>query len=93
MKSRRIAWLGDLDRMDDHWLSKKIMEWKHTAFRSRGRPKMRQEGDVKQHIEVTKILIAKSTLKVGLNGNFSLSRSNLIVLGLTRIRNLRSSFF
>jgi hypothetical protein len=54
---------------------------------------MRQEGDVKQHIEVTKILIAKSTLKVGLNGNFSLSRSNLIVLGLTRIRNSRISFF
>jgi hypothetical protein len=41
IKSRRIAWLGQMMRMDDKRTPKRILEWKPIGTRTRGRPKKR----------------------------------------------------
>jgi len=38
IKSRRIAWLGHVMRMDDKRTSKRILQWKPIGVRTRGRP-------------------------------------------------------
>lgn len=43
IKSRRVAWLLHLERMEEHWLSTRVTEWKPIAFRPRRRPKMKWE--------------------------------------------------
>jgi hypothetical protein len=37
IKSRRIAWLGHVMRMDDKRTPKRILEWKPVGTRTRGR--------------------------------------------------------
>jgi hypothetical protein len=39
IKSRRIAWLGHVMRMDDRRTPKKSLEWKPTGTRIKGRPR------------------------------------------------------
>jgi hypothetical protein len=46
-----IAWLGHLERVEEHRLTQKITKWKPIAFRLRGRPKMKWEDDVKQDLK------------------------------------------
>jgi hypothetical protein len=41
IKSRRIAWLGHVMRMDEKRIRKRILEWKPTGRRIRGRPRKR----------------------------------------------------
>ena len=41
IKSRRIAWLGHVMRMDDKRTPKRILEWKPVDTRIRGRPRKR----------------------------------------------------
>jgi hypothetical protein len=41
MKSRRIAWLGHVMRMDDKRTLKRTLEWKPIGTRTRGRPRKR----------------------------------------------------
>jgi hypothetical protein len=41
IKSRRIAWLGHLIRMDDNRISKRILEWKPIGRSIRGKPRER----------------------------------------------------
>ena len=41
IKSRRIAWLGHVMRMDDKRTPKRISEWKPIGMRIRGRPRKR----------------------------------------------------
>jgi hypothetical protein len=41
IKSRRIAWLGHVIRMDDKRTPKRILQWKHTGTRTRKRPRKR----------------------------------------------------
>jgi hypothetical protein len=41
IKSRRIAWLGHVMRMDDKRTSKRILQWKPIGMRTRGRPRKR----------------------------------------------------
>jgi hypothetical protein len=41
MKSRRIAWLGHVMRMDDKRTPKRILQWKPIGTRTRGRPRKR----------------------------------------------------
>jgi len=41
--------------MDEHRLTNNIIIWKHRTFRSRGRPRMRWEDDVKHDLKVTNI--------------------------------------
>ena len=39
IKSRRIAWLGHVMRMDDKRTPKRILQWKRIGTRTRGRPR------------------------------------------------------
>jgi hypothetical protein len=48
IKSRRIAWLGHVMRMDD----KRILEWKPMGTRIRGRPKKRWIVDIEEDIQI-----------------------------------------
>jgi hypothetical protein len=41
IKSRRIAWLGHVMRMDDKRIPKRVLEWKPTGRRIRGRQRKR----------------------------------------------------
>jgi hypothetical protein len=41
IKSRRIAWLGHVMRMDDKRTPKRILQWKPAGTRTRGRPRKR----------------------------------------------------
>jgi hypothetical protein len=40
-KSRRITWLGHVMRMDEKRIPKRVIEWKPTGRRIRGRPRKR----------------------------------------------------
>jgi len=48
IKSRRIAWLGHVMRMDDKRTPKRILEWKPVSRRIRGRPSKRWIIDIKE---------------------------------------------
>ena len=48
IKSRRIAWLGHLMRMDDKKTHKRILEWKLIGTRIRGRPRKRWIADIEE---------------------------------------------
>jgi hypothetical protein len=39
IKSRRTAWFGHVERMEERRLTEKITEWKSRTFRLRGRSK------------------------------------------------------
>ena len=45
IKSRRIAWLGHVIRMDDK-TPKRILQWKPIGTRTRGRPRKRWIADI-----------------------------------------------
>jgi len=46
IKSRRIAWLGHMMQMDEKRTPKRVLEWKPTDRRIRGRPRKRWIEDV-----------------------------------------------
>jgi len=46
IKSRRIAWLGHVMRMDDKRTPKRILEWKSIGTRIRGRPRKKWIVDI-----------------------------------------------
>jgi len=52
IKSRKIAWLGHVMRMDDKRTPKRILEWKHIGARIRGRPRKRWITDIEKDIEI-----------------------------------------
>jgi hypothetical protein len=41
IKSRRIAWLGHVTRIDDKRTPKRILQWKPIGTRTTGRPRKR----------------------------------------------------
>jgi hypothetical protein len=47
IKSRRIAWLGHVMRIDDKRTPKRILELKPIGTRIRGRPRKRRIVDIK----------------------------------------------
>ena len=51
IKSRRIAWLGHVMRMDEKRILKRILEWKPTGRRIRGRPRKRWVEDTEEDIQ------------------------------------------
>jgi hypothetical protein len=55
IKYRRIAWVSNLKRLEEHQLTKKIMDWKPIPFILRGRHEMKWEDIVKQDLKVMKI--------------------------------------
>jgi len=52
IKSRRIAWLGHVMRMDDKRTPKRILEWKPIGTRIRGRPRKRWVADIEEDTEI-----------------------------------------
>jgi len=55
IKSRRIAWLGHVMRMDKKRITKRILEWKPTGRRIKGRPRKRWVDDIEEDIQVSGI--------------------------------------
>ena len=51
IKSRRIAWLGHVLRMDEKRISKRTVEWELTGRRITGRPKKRWIEDTEEDIQ------------------------------------------
>ena len=51
IKSRRIAWLGHVMRMDEKRIPKMALEWKTTGGRIRGRPRKRWTEDIEEDIQ------------------------------------------
>ena len=51
IKSRRIAWLGHVTRMDGGRIPRRILEWKSVCRRIRGRPRKRWIEDVEEDIQ------------------------------------------
>jgi hypothetical protein len=51
IKSRRIAWLGHVMRMDEKGTTKRVLQWKPIGRRIRGRPRKRWIEDVEEDIE------------------------------------------
>jgi hypothetical protein len=52
IKSRRIAWLSHVMRMDDKRTPKRILEWKPTGVRIRGRPRKRRIADIEKDMQI-----------------------------------------
>ena len=52
IKSSRIAWLGDMMRMNDKKTSRRILEWKPIGTRIRGRPRKRWIVDIEEYIQI-----------------------------------------
>ena len=51
-KSRRIAWLGHVMRMDDKRTPKRILQWKHIGTRTRGRPRNRWIASIEEDLQI-----------------------------------------
>jgi hypothetical protein len=51
IKSRRIAWLGHLMRMDEKRTPKGVLEWEPIGRRIRGRPRKRWIADVEEDMQ------------------------------------------
>jgi hypothetical protein len=52
IKSRRIAWLGHVMRMDEKRTSKRVLEWKPIGRRIRGRPRKSWIEDIEEDIQM-----------------------------------------
>jgi hypothetical protein len=50
IKSRRLAWLGHVARMDGNRVTRRVMEWKPMGRRMRGRPRKRWIDDVEEDV-------------------------------------------
>jgi hypothetical protein len=51
IKSKRLSWLGHVERMPDRRVAKSIYKWKTYATRLKGRPRLRWEGDVRNDLK------------------------------------------
>jgi len=52
VKSRRIAWLGHVMRMDDKRTPKTILQWNPIGTRIRGRPRKRWIVDIEEDMQI-----------------------------------------
>ena len=52
IKSRRIAWLGHVMRMDDKRTPKRILQWKPIGTRITGRPRKRWIADIEEDMQM-----------------------------------------
>jgi hypothetical protein len=51
IKSKRIALLGHVMRIDEKRIPKRVLEWKPTGRRIRGRPRKRWDEDIEEDIQ------------------------------------------
>ena len=52
IKSRRIAWLGHVMRMDDKRTPNRILQWKPIGTRTRGRPRKRWIAGIEEDLQI-----------------------------------------
>jgi hypothetical protein len=52
IKSRRIAWLGHVMRMDDKRTPKRILQWKPIGMRTRRRPRKRWIAGIEEDLQI-----------------------------------------
>jgi len=52
VKSKRMAWLGHMMRMEGKRIPKGVLEWKPTNRRNRGRPRKRWIEDIEEDIQI-----------------------------------------
>jgi hypothetical protein len=52
IKSRRIAWLGHVMRMDDKRTPKRLLEWKPIGMRTGGRPRKRWIAGIEEDLQI-----------------------------------------
>ena len=52
VKSKRMAWLGHVMRMEGKRIPKRVLEWKPTGRRNRGRPRKRWIEDIEEDIQI-----------------------------------------
>jgi len=50
-----MAWLGHVMRMERKIIPKRVLEWKPTGRRNRGRPRKRWIEDIEEDIQITGI--------------------------------------
>jgi len=50
IKSKRLSWLGHVERMSNEKVPKIIYKWKPYAIRPKGRPRLRWEDDVRNDL-------------------------------------------
>jgi len=50
IKSKRLSWLGHVERMPNERVAKTIYKWKPYATRPKGRPRLRWEDDVRNDL-------------------------------------------
>jgi len=55
IKSRRIAWLGHVMRMDDKRTPKRILQWKPIGTRTRGRPRKRWIAGTEEDLQIMRL--------------------------------------
>jgi hypothetical protein len=52
VKSKRMAWLGHVMRMDGERIAKRVLEWKPMGRRNRGRPRKRWIEDIEKDTQI-----------------------------------------
>ena len=52
VKSKRMAWLGHVMRMEGKRIPKRVLEWKPTGRRNGGRPRKRWIEDIEEDIKI-----------------------------------------
>ena len=52
VKSKRMAWLGHVMRMEEKIIPKRALEWKPIGRRNRGRPRRRWFEDIEEDIQI-----------------------------------------
>jgi hypothetical protein len=52
IKSRRIAWLGHVMRMDDKRIPRRILQWKPIGTRTRGRQRKRWIAGIEEDMQI-----------------------------------------
>ena len=55
VKSKRMAWLGHVMRMEGKRILKRVLEWKPTGRRNRRRPRKRCVEDIEEDIQIMRI--------------------------------------
>jgi len=55
VKSKRMVWLGHVMRIEGKRIPKRVLEWKRTGRRNRGRPRKRWIEDIEEDIQITGI--------------------------------------